>query len=89
MCECVFTSEAEVFLIDLDHEFPINISKHSAVHPVRHKPMCGTVQTFTFQAKVSTNIKLNQMTKYIDTVTFCNIFRLYRFAFKTKSRGSD
>lgn len=32
------TSAAEVLLIDLDHELPINISEHAAVHPVRHKP---------------------------------------------------
>lgn len=28
------TSETKILLIDLDHEFSINISKHTAVHPV-------------------------------------------------------
>lgn len=34
----VLTSAAQVLLVDLDHELPINISKHATVHPVRHKP---------------------------------------------------
>lgn len=37
-CVCCLTSAAEIVLIDLDHEFSINITKHAAVHPVRHKP---------------------------------------------------
>lgn len=35
---CLLTSVAKVFLIDLDHELSINITKHTTVHPVRHKP---------------------------------------------------
>lgn len=34
----LLTSEAEILLIDLDHELSVNISKHATVHPVRHKP---------------------------------------------------
>lgn len=34
----LLTSAAQVLLIDLDHELPINVSKHTAVHPVGHKP---------------------------------------------------
>lgn len=40
VCVCVFdlTSVAKILLIDLDHEFSVNISENAAVHPVRHKP---------------------------------------------------
>lgn len=50
-CLCVYacglTSETEVLLIDLYHEFSINISKHATVHPVRHKPMWSTAKKTT------------------------------------------
>ena len=42
---CHLTSEAEILLIDLDHEFSVNISKHAAIHPVRHKPNWSTWKT--------------------------------------------
>lgn len=35
----LLTSEAEVFMINLDHELPINISEDSTVHPIMDEPV--------------------------------------------------
>lgn len=34
----VLTSAAQVLLVDLDHELPVNVAEHAAVHPVRNEP---------------------------------------------------
>lgn len=35
----LLTSEAEVFMVNLDHELPINISEDSTVHPIMDEPV--------------------------------------------------
>ena len=46
MRACVsVTSEAEIVLVDLDHEFAVHISEHPTVHPVRHKSVGGSQKT--------------------------------------------
>lgn len=50
----LLTSRAEIVLIDLDHEFSINIPKNATVHPVRHKPeeSTGKAQPVLINIKV-------------------------------------
>lgn len=35
----LLTSEAEVLMVNLDHELPINISEDSTVHPIMDEPV--------------------------------------------------